>query len=500
MGGVSSFIDSLVNENNKTFTQNGALTNKSSLDGLLDFFATGAAMRMREEKDILKVFLSAFSESKLLALKTLFYFRDCREGQGERKLFRTILKYLGNNYPDLIIKNMSLIPFYGRWDDLFVLFDTKCEVEMMDYVLQQLNADVDSFEKNQNVSLLAKWMPSVNTSSNYTVSIAKKFINKLEIKEKSYRKMLSLLRGYIKVVEKQMCSNQWSIIEYSSVPSKAMLNYEHAFQKHDTERFEQYIKDVQKGKTKINSSVLYPSDIMKKIESTKDPVGRDALDAQWKSLPNWISGDKDKNILVVADTSGSMYDGVGSIYISISLALYCAERMNGPFKDYWMTFSSHPQLQKVKGNNLYEKYMLFHNVNWGYNTDLLAVFKLILTTIQKTEKQKGRKLEQNEIPTHILIISDMEFDSGSDGYTNYQEIEEMFNDACYKLPKLVWWNVASRQSNMPITKDDNGNVMVSGYSPAILKYLLGNSKNFVLLFFIFYFTKIYFFIFAFYFF
>ena len=476
---VTSFINALRKESNKTFTENGALTNKSSLDGLLDFFATGAAMRLQSEEDILSLFLKAFSEDKLLALKTLFYFRDCRKGQGERRLFRTILKYLANNYPEIVIKNISLIPFYGRWDDLFVLFDTKCEMEMMNYVLNQLNDDVNNYEKNQNVSLLAKWMPSINTSSYYTVSIAKKFINRLGIKEKGYRKMLSLLRGYIKVVEKQMCSNEWNIIEYSKVPSKAMLTYEHAFQRHDTSRFDKYINDVKEGKTKINSSVLYPSDLVAKSFSltSEDSTSISVLDEQWKVLPNYISGDQQKNILVVADTSGSMFDAIGSIYVSIALALYCSERINGPFKNYWMSFSEEPTFQEVTGNNLFEKIKLLDRELWGCNTNLLAVFRLILDKIYDLEVEKNRKLKENEIPTHILIISDMEFDQGSNSrQTNFEEIKDMYEEAGYNLPKLVWWNVASRQKNVPITKDNNGNVMVSGYSPSILQYILGTDE------------------------
>ena len=242
MDGITNpVLTSLINGDNKTLTENGALTNKSTLNDLLDFFASGGSMRERSEEDIIKLFQNAFAQDKRAALRLLFYFRDCRGGQGERRLFRTIVKWLAEHYSEYLIKNLDIIPFFGRWDDLFVLFDTKCEEKMMDYVVEQIRKDSDDYMECKSISLLAKWMPSINTSSKKTVSYAKKFVKKLNITEKEYRKFLSKLRHYSNVVEKQMCLNEWVLIEYPKVPSIAALKYNNAFQRHDNMRYSKYI-------------------------------------------------------------------------------------------------------------------------------------------------------------------------------------------------------------------------------------------------------------------
>ena len=481
----SVLLDSLINESNKTVTENGATTNTSSVNDLLDLFAMGGALRSRSENDIVDLFLKAFALDKLLALKTMFYIRDCRGGQGERRTFRAVLKYLGDHYPNIVKKNIHLIPFYGRWDDLFVLFDTKSEKEMLSFVKTQFMEDMTNYTNDKTISILAKWLPSVNTSSYTTSMLGKRFAKYLELSEKDYRKVLSKLREKIDVTEKKMCRNDWNKIIYKSVPSKAMVNYTRAFYKHDNDNFSKYIMDVHSGKEKINVSVLYPVDVLKcfygyyefKTDISQDII--DTRDAQWKSLPNYIKNDK--NILVVADTSGSMFNDRSSIAVAISLALYCSERITGPFKDYWINFSDKPSLQKVKGHNIYEKVRNINYNNWGSSTNIIGVFELLLRKMVESEQNLNRKLTKDELPTHILIISDMEFNSVGDldsyveqDKTTYEHIKEMYESNGYSLPKIVWWNVDSRQNNLPVKESDKGNVMISGYSPVILKTLLEN--------------------------
>lgn len=476
----STLLDSLIDESNKTVTENGAVTNKSSLNDLLDLFSMGGALRSRSENDIVDLFLKAFSQDKLLALRTLFYIRDCRGGQGERRTFKTILKYLGNHYPDIVKKNIQFIPFYGRWDDLFVLFNTKCEEAMLEFVKNQLMIDMKNFVDDKQITVLAKWLPSVNAS--YTTSLlGKRFAKYLNLSEKDYRKLLSKLRAKIDVTEKKMCRNDWNKIIYSSVPSLAFNRYTGAFYKHDNDNFSKFIQEVQECKQKINTEVLYPVDVVKDFYDTfscelhSDPSQEliDVRNTQWNNLPNFIKSDK--NILVVADTSGSMFNGRKSIAVAVSLALYCSERINGPFKNYWINFSTNPSLQKVKGNNLYEKLRNLDYKNWQGSTDIIAVFNLLLRQIKESERNLGRKLSKDELPSHIMIISDMEFNPVDyyNGYsTNYEHINQIYHDSGYELPTLIWWNVDSRQNNLPVTSNDKGNLMISGYSPSILRILL----------------------------
>lgn len=500
MDGITNpILTSLIDEDNKTLTENGALTNKSTLNDLLDFFASGGSMRERSEDDIVKVFQNAFAYDKRSALRLLFYFRDCRGGQGERRLFRTIIKWLANYHSEYLIKNLDIIPFFGRWDDLFVLFDTKCEEQMMDFVAEQIRKDSDDYMECRSISLLSKWMPSINTSCKKTVYYAKKFLKKLNISEKEYRKFLSKLRRYSNVVEKQMCLNEWTSIEYPKVPSLASLRYTNAFKKHDNVRYSKYIEDLIKGKTKINAKTLYPYDIVRKIfnnrhrDMSEDEIN--VLDSQWKSLPNYYPEDSDKNILVVCDISGSMYDGIPNISVSVSLAIYCAEKMKGGFKDHFITFSREPSIVKIKGSNIYEKTLNVLNRTEGYNTDIIAVFRMLLNNILSIQEKTGRKLSDKELPSHIMIVSDMEFDQNyynsrlryienfDDALnvmeefvtkTTYQDIKNMYKEAHIPLPKIIWWNVGGRKSTFPITKTDSGHILISGCSPSILTSIFSN--------------------------
>ena len=121
----TNLVNELEKSTNVAYTENGAISNRSSLDAVLDFFASGGAMRYNTESEIFDLFHKAFVQDNLLALKCLFYFRDIRGGQGERKIFRAIFKQLGNLHSEKVVRNLDNVVKYGRWDDLFCLENTK---------------------------------------------------------------------------------------------------------------------------------------------------------------------------------------------------------------------------------------------------------------------------------------------------------------------------------------------------------------------------------------
>lgn len=457
-----TLTQALEKETNYTETENGALTHQSTLSNLLDFFGLGASMRNREDSDVASLFSKAFAEDKLLALKCLFYIRDARSGQGERKTFRTILKWLGENNPEDLKANLEIIPEFGRWDDLFCLEGTS----VWNDVLELIKKNWQSCFENSKPSLLAKWLPSPNTSSKEACRLAKVIYRHLKLTEKQYRKTLSKWRQDLKVVEKQMCAKKWNEIEYSHVPSKASLIYKKAFARNDKERYEKFLKDVKEGKQKINASVLYPYDIVKKYIFGEDK--NETVEALWNSLPDYLKGKKE-NGLVVADVSGSMMNpNLLPMSVSISLALYISERTEGLFKNHFITFSEKPTLQKVIGNNLHEKVQNLKYADWGMSTNIQAVFDLILETSLK------HNIKQDEMPETLYIVSDMEFNQAvSDNTkTNFQVIDEKYEQYGYKRPNLVFWNVNAKSNQSPITKDDKGTCLVSGCSPVILESLM----------------------------
>ena len=319
---------------------------------------------------------------------------------------------------------------------------------------------------NQNsLSLLTKWLMSENASSKQTTEIAKEIRTFLNLSSREYRKLLSFGRKELDVVERKMCSNDWDNINYKGVPSKAALNYKDAFNKHDGVRYQQYIADVAAGKTTINAATLYHYDIVEKCFADDDSK---TLDVLWNSLPNYMEG-VDSNGITVADVSGSMSGR--PMAVSISLAMYISERNNGAFKDRFITFSDNPTLQKVVGNNIREKVSNLQRADWGMSTDLESVFNLILDTA------KEHNIPANELPSTIYIVSDMEFNIAchNPNATLFETIKEKYEQAKYKCPDLVFWNVNARNTQSPIKFDERGTCLVSGCSPSILKSLLSGN-------------------------
>lgn len=465
---INPLVSGLENVSNITTTENGAIAYKSTLNFLLDFFGNGAALRNRSDADVIQLFSKAYAEDKLLALKTLFYIRDVRGGQGERKTFRTIMKWLASNHPTVVRKNLQNISVFGRWDDLYSLFDTELEKDALTLFTNQLAADWQLMKGEKNVSLLAKWLKSENTSSQESRALATKFRESLGWNSKKYRKTLSQLRKYIDIVEAKMCAKKWDDINFEQVPSKASLNYRKAFEKRAGDCYKEYLSKVEKGEAKIHAATLYPYDILRAVlESRSTATSVKAADLQWKALPNYVEGDGKG--LVIADTSGSMH-GL-PLYVAVSLAIYFAERNNGPFKDVFMTFSNTPAFHRIVGNNILEKYNNLDQNGWDMNTNLQSSLDLILKTAV------ANKVAQKDMPSVLFIISDMQFDpaSSSNDKTNYELAKVKFERAGYRIPNMVWWQVNSTQNNVPVKVTDSGVAMVSGSHPSILKQICSTS-------------------------
>lgn len=464
---MNKLITAIENETNVAYTDNAAKSLRTSKSDVLDFFALGGAMRKRSEDDINKMFSLAYAEDKLLALKTAAYLRDIRGGQGERRTFRTILKFMGQNYPKVVRKNLQAFVDYGRWDDLFVLFGTELETDVLKMIEDQFNKDIVS---NEGISLLGKWLPSENTSSKVTKERARKVREYLELTPRQYRKHLSALREKLRIVERDMCAKNWENINYETVPSRASLIYRKAFGKHDADRYSQYLTDVENGAKEIKATTLYPYDIVERALRMSYGDGQDrTLDAQWKALPDYCKDNPNPKGLVVADVSGSMSGR--PITISISLAIYLAERNKGVFQNTFITFSAAPELQKIKGDTIVDKCRNLSQAHWDMNTDVQAVFNLILNTALKN------KIKQSDMPDCLYIISDMQFDQAcsNNDKTNFQVVAEKYKNSGYKMPKLVFWNVNAFNTELPVSKDEINTVLVSGASPTIFKTVLSGT-------------------------
>jgi hypothetical protein len=475
---MNTYLNELKEMSNFGLTENGGIKRKSTLNMVYDMFALGGAYRNRSDEDCILLFKNAFEENQNLALKCLFYLRDCRGGQGERRFFRLCYHWLANNYPKIAEKNIENIACYARWDDiLYSCVGTKVEKQALDFIAKQLLLDVNS----KTPSLLGKWLPSENASAASTKMLGGIVREHLGMTHKQYRKTLSTLRERINIVERLMSENRWGEIEFDKIPSKAGLIYKNAFARRDliAAKYEAFAKDE---KTTVNAGVLYPYEVVAKArESFKCSYGwnsyyksnlsetdRLMLEKYWNNLKDYFNG-KQSNILCVVDTSGSMRGT--PIDVAISLGMYCAERAGGPFKDHYISFSSRPQLIKVEGVDFVDKVYRIYQTNLCENTNLTAVFDLLLATAKKSKPE--------DIPDTICVISDMEIDymsnwSGKTASTEMEKVRAKWAKAGYKLPRLVYWNVDARQNTILDSGPDV--TFVSGMSPAIFESVI-TGKN-----------------------
>lgn len=460
---MSTLVNALRTEN--VLTENGMVTNSSSLSATLDlFFVIGAIRKqvstIEGQLRLIAKFEAARNEDPLLTRKLLFWSRDIRGGAGEREAFRVLLRHAAKNHTQDVIANIHLIAEYGRWDDVFCLFNTQVEAFAIDLIIQNL--------KDGN-ALLAKWLPRLGGKvPDHKKHIANKVRTAMDLGPKEYRKMLVELTN---VVETPMCAGEFDKIDYEHVPSVAMSRYSKSFQVRDTERFGAYKESLANGDAKVNAAAVYPYDITKNLIYGDSDLAVE----QWKSLPNFLEGSVER-VLPVCDVSGSMDTTIGgnttALEVCISLGLYISERNEGPFKDAFITFSDTPQLQYLTGD-LKSRYAQLQSADWEMSTNLEATFDLILNQATK------HNINESEMPTSILIMSDMEFNAAIDSDDRaITMIRKKYEASSYTMPKIIFWNLCSRHDNFPVSANEEGTALISGFSPSILKTVLsGKSVN-----------------------
>ena len=488
---MNKFVNAMTNATNFTYTQNGALTHKTTKSALLDMFAMGAAMRNRSDEDVILMFKNAYTENPMYALKCLFYIGDVRGGQGERRFFRTCAKWLASYDKDAMKRNLSHIAEFRRWDDYYTFVGTPLEAEAFAFMKKQFILDVQS----KTPSLLAKWLKSENTSSKESRELGAKTRKAFGLTSRQYRKSLSVLRARINVLERLMSENRWDEIEFDKIPSRAGMIYKNAFARHDIERMKknptvQSYADFAKDETKtVNAKALYPyecvSEAMKLMRGVSswyggnknvplDDTNRLMINKYWDNLADYFNEAAFDGMCVV-DTSGSMWgsDASAPINVAISLGLYCAEKARGPYHGNFITFSSNPAFVKTEGVDFCDKVSRMSKAEWGGSTNIEAAFDLILDVAVKNH------LTQDDLPKNLIIISDMEFNYCVTSNSFRSNIKETFFEIMankwaaygYKMPKLTFWNVNAMQSNIPMRDDGNVNY-VSGMSPVIFEQVM----------------------------
>lgn len=457
---MSTFVNAVRTQGART--ENGMKALKSSASACVDLFFNIGAMR---GKNVIPAFTAAYVENQDLASRIALWARDVRGGAGERKVFRDILLDMVKTDPDRALSLMRKVPELGRWDDLLI-FEKDSTAEAVAFTMIK-----DALEAGNG--LCAKWMPRKG-------DVAVRLRTFLGWSPKRYRKTLVELT---KVVEQNMCANQWDEINFNHVPSVASSRYKKAFARH-TVKYKEWAEKLAKGDTdaKVNAGAVYPYDVLKGLigayHMRYDKSNLDHIKAQWEALPNYVG---DANILPIVDVSGSMMCKAGGhqsksqttcLDVSVSLGLYLADKNKGKFKDTFLTFSAKPDLVNLKGNIL-DKVKQMSQSEWGMNTDLHAAMQKVLDVAIKG------KVPQSEMPDVLLILSDMQFDACARYDDSAMEmIERKFTSAGYEVPKIVFWNLNAKD-NVPVSFRKDGTALVSGFSPSIVKAVLsGDMENF----------------------
>ncbi len=432
-------------------TENGMPTHSTSSNYILDMFFKMGGSRGMSEADIINMFERALNENSLLTTKALFYNRDIREGQGERRSFRVMFRHLCNYHTDIAKRNLHLVPVFGRWDDLLVSYDTPVWEYTSDLILSALKS---------GDKLCAKWMPRENKKNG---NIAKDLAYIWGLSPKKYRTLLS---GNTEVVESLMCSGVWELIDYNKVPSVAISKYRGAFYKHDDIGFPVWIESLSKPESgnKIHAGAIFPHDIVAKIMDYRNSLSdRNMLNEQWKALPDFVKDGT--SFIPVCDVSGSM-NGI-PMAVSIALGIYLSERNKSIFKNGFITFSGRPTLQILSGD-LFSRVSQLSRSQWEMNTNLEAVFNLIL------KKAIENHLEDSDLPKNILILSDMQFDACTKNNDDsvMDMIKRKYNRYGYTVPGVIFWNLRT-SSGVPVKSTESGVALVSGFSPSVMTNILG---------------------------
>ena len=486
---MNTLLNSLKDNFNIGYTENGAIKRNTTKSALLDMFAMGASFRNRSENEVILLFKNAYEENPEYALKCLFWIGDCRGGAGERRFFRVCYHWLATKYPEVAQRNMKYIAEYRRWDDYYCLLGTSLEQDMFALLKKQFVLDLSC----ETPSLLAKWLPSCNASSKDTIAKGNRTREAFGLTQKEYRKALSALRKRINVLERLMSAGKWDEIEFDKIPSKAGLIYKNAFARRDIikKKYEAFAKDTN---TKVNAAVLNPVDIAHQIFNSYRPSETERLmwDKYWANLKDYYNG-REENGIAIVDVSGSM-SGV-PMEAAVSMGAYIAERGKGPFQNHFITFSGHPELVEFNGIDIYDKFRRARQADWAMNTNIEAVFNLLLTTALREGVKKG------EMPETLYIFSDMEFDRcmttgpvSHDRYGSYtsshisseSHMETLLEGIArkwaangFELPRVVFWNLDARHENIPAMGGRFS--YVSGFSMSMVEQILGGEDGYSLM-------------------
>lgn len=417
--------------------------------------------RNATEEEIIENFRRIFYSGTSYSIKLLFFIRDKVNGLGERRVFRVLLNYLGNEHPKYIENNLTLIPKYGRWDDLYSLFNTKVEDAVIDLFRNQIQIDINS----NKPSTLGKWLKSENTSSKESRSFGNKTRRLLGYSPKEYRRLLSSLRRKIDIVETNISRREYSKINYENLTELNIKKYKKAFLKNDKADYEKFKLENPK-KTFIFKSL---ENIISIIRETLNNPGINSIEDMYlKNLEYLI----DKNIkdlntfedtLIINGIEGELIQNKNRYFDILISTILLYNKLNlNSFKNYYMSFKNNPKFNKLTSTDYIGNIKSISKNNINYNMDLNSALDLLLFTSIK------KNLKPEAIPKSIMFIYNKSEDMS---FNDLKFISEKWINSGFEMPKIKLWNLKDLSSKFSISYKDNM-VVINGYNKYIWKYIL----------------------------
>ncbi len=477
-----------------TLTENGAISNSSTGDLLLNQFSKAATFVGRDEKDVFADMSQIWGENPSLAFSFVLYLRmitrktkgffeseSVQMGQGVRDESFKRLKWIAKYHPTEFNKNMWLIPVVGTWKDLWS--ESLINVIARDQVYELVAKGIqDPYMKD----LVAKYLPRIKSGSNTTndrhksLNVwARGLCKYLGWNEKQYRVFKST--GKAHDFQRKISGKLFDEISWKEIPGKALFNITQSRGRKDQKTFLErhnletsYLKWLETQPTAKFTGYVY--ELFKKTQTNMSLAQKLTIDKQFDgllALAKQNSGGIKENVWCALDTSGSMESRVvgdiSALDICVSLGIFFSSLNEGAFKDHVIMFDSTSRKLKLSGT-FTDKAMQVPSDSMG-STNFQSVIDEIVRI-----KISNPNIPIEDFPTTLLICSDMSFNnSGSD--SNYNVAMQKLSDVGLPKMKIIWWFVTGRAADFPSTIDDEGVTIIGGFDPSVVSLIIGGEQT-----------------------
>ena len=499
---MNNFVEQITRHD--ALTENGALSHSTTGDLTLDYFSKAGTYRNRTEQEVAGDISAAWNENPEMALKTIFYLRSVtrktrgffetekvNKGQGVRDEFIKLVKWLENNHPETLYKNLWLIPVVGTWKDLW--YDS-AESKYVHYInpIEVYKLVEKGLIDEYNRGLLAKYLPRIRSKSNVKNerhirlnNWAKGLCDYLGWSQTDYRKFKSNPENTAHLFQRVMCDGLWNNLDFSVISGKALFNLmtlkgkdgKTVFQRHGLE--DKYVEWLKTQPTAKFTGYVY--ELFKQVKGMLPLPQKITFDKQFDGLVELAKQDDGGlkgNVWCALDTSGSMgsiVDGkdTSAYDVCVSLGIFFSALNEGAFKDHVVMFDNTSRVLKLNGS-FTDKCLQIrnHSTAWG-STSVDSVFEEVVRV-----RKSNPNIPLEDFPSTYLIVSDMQFNPvGGNTKTNYEAIVKKLDAVGLPKPNIIWWQVSNAYQDFTNKSDDDGVTLLSGFDGSTLQLILGGEME-----------------------